>query len=141
MTQAAVDILLVEDNADDAQLTIRTLQKHRLTNALRHVQDGAEALEFLHGPEAPTQRPKLVILDLKLPKIDGFEVLGAIRSHPRTKSIPVVVMTSSKEDKDLAACYELGTNSYVVKPIEFGEFADAVARLGLYWMLTNSVPR
>lgn len=141
MTPGVVEILLVEDNADDAQLTIRTLQKHRLANSLRHVRDGEEALQFLHGPDAPSQQPKLVILDLKLPKVDGFEVLRALRTDPRTKLIPVVVMTSSKEDKDLAACYRLGTNSYVVKPIEFGEFADAVARLGLYWILTNSVPR
>ncbi|MCC6740393.1 MAG: response regulator [Planctomycetia bacterium] len=141
MTQGAVEILLVEDTPDDADLTIRTLRKHRLANALHHVQDGEEALRFLLGPEAPSPRPRLVILDLKLPKVDGFEVLRALRADPRTKTIPVVVMTSSREDRDLAKCYELGTNSYVVKPIEFGEFAEAVARLGLYWMLTNSVPR
>ncbi|MEK7469675.1 MAG: response regulator [Planctomycetota bacterium] len=141
MTSGIVDVLLVEDNPDDAELTIRTLRKHHLANALHHVCDGEEALRYLTGPEAHSPLPGLVILDLKLPKVDGFDVLRALRADPRTKSIPVVVMTSSREDKDLAKCYELGTNSYVVKPIEFGEFAEAVARLGLYWMLTNSVPR
>ncbi|KAF0243833.1 MAG: response regulator [Planctomycetota bacterium] len=141
MTQESVDILLVEDNPDDADLTIRTLRKHHLSNALRHVRDGEEALRFLLGPEAASPLPRLVILDLKLPKVDGFEVLRALRADPRTKTVPVVVMTSSREDKDLEKCYELGTNSYVVKPIEFGDFAEAVARLGLYWILTNSVPR
>jgi two-component system, response regulator len=141
MTTGIVEVLLVEDNPDDAELTIRTLRKHNLANALHHARDGEEALAYLMGSQAHSPLPRLIILDLKLPKVDGFEVLRALRASPRTKSIPVVVMTSSREDQDLKKCYELGTNSYVVKPIEFGEFAEAVARLGLYWMLTNSVQR
>lgn len=142
MNGEPIEILLVEDSPDDADLTIRTLHKHNLHNPLHHARDGEEALAFLHGSgEAgapPGPLPRLVILDLKLPKVDGFEVLRAIRAHARTRLIPVVVMTSSREEQDLVRSYELGTNSYVVKPIEFGEFAQAVAQLGMYWMIQNS---
>ncbi|MBI2921855.1 MAG: response regulator [Planctomycetes bacterium] len=140
-----IEILLVEDNPDDADLTIRTLKKHNLNNPLHHARDGEEALAILHGAEGsgvpPGPLPKLVILDLKLPKVDGFEVLRAIRAHPRTRLLPVVVMTSSREEQDLVRSYELGTNSYVVKPIEFGEFAHAVAQLGMYWIIRNASVR
>jgi len=145
MTGEPIDILLVEDNPDDAELTIRTLRKHNLHNRLTHARDGAEALEILLRPPdpgaAPGPLPRLVILDLKLPKVDGFDVLRAMRANPRTRTVPVVVMTSSREERDLIRSYELGTNSYVVKPIEFGAFADAVAQLGLYWLLLNTAVR
>lgn len=145
MSGEPVVILLVEDNPDDADLTIRTLRKHNVHNPLHHAHDGEEALAFLHGADGRTPPagplPRLVILDLKLPKVDGFEVLRAIRANPRTRLIPVVVMTSSREEGDLIRSYELGTNSYVVKPIEFGEFAHAVTELGMYWILLNASAR
>ena len=141
-----VEVLLVEDNPHDAELTLRALKKHNLANKLFHVKDGAEAIEFLFSQGAYTDRrvdsvPKVVLLDLKLPKLDGIEVLRKIKTDVRTKLTPVVVMTSSREDRDLKECYQLGVNGYVVKPVEFEGFALAVSQLGLYWLLLNETPR
>ena len=140
-----VEILLVEDNMSDAELTIRALRKVNLANKLVHVKDGAEALDFLfaHGEFADRdtqQVPKVVLLDLKMPKVDGIEVLREIKANEATKHIPVVIMTSSKEQQDIVNSYNLGVNSYVVKPVEFQNFAKAVSDLGLYWLLVNETP-
>jgi len=141
-----VEVLLVEDNPSDAELTLRALKKQNLANKLFHVKDGAEAIDFLFSQGAYADRrvkngPKVVLLDLKLPKVDGIEVLRRIKSDDRTKKIPVVVMTSSREDRDLNECYQLGVNGYVVKPVEFEDFARAVSQLGCYWLLLNETPR
>ncbi|HEU5145413.1 MAG TPA: response regulator [Chryseosolibacter sp.] len=143
--ESAVEILLVEDNASDAELTIRALKKKNLANSLIHLKNGAEALDFLfaRGPYAernPDKVPKVILLDLKMPKVDGLEVLAQIRADKRTEKIPVVVLTSSTEDPDIDACYALGVNSYIVKPVEFDNFSRAVADLGLYWLILNQVP-
>lgn len=137
-----VEILLVEDNPRDAELTIRALNKHKVSNHLVHVQDGAEALDFLFGRGTFTgrnteQRPRVVLLDLKLPKVNGLEVLRAIKSDERLRILPVVVVTSSSEDPDIKTAYELGANSYIVKPVEFDTFVEAMSHLGLYWLLIN----
>jgi two-component system response regulator len=133
-----VDILLVEDSDEDAELTIRSLRRKHITNNLQRALDGADALEILFG--AQQAAPKLVLLDLKLPKVDGLEVLRRIKSEPRTQAIPVVVLTSSREESDLVESYRLGVNSYIVKPVDFDKFAEAVAQLGLYWTLLNESP-
>jgi two-component system response regulator len=138
-------ILLVEDNADDEALTIRALEKNNIRNEVVVARDGEEALSYLFGRGAHEARdtsvlPQLVLLDLKLPKVDGLDVLQAIRADPRTKRLPVVILTSSKEDTDLLAGYELGANSYVRKPVNFTEFAEAVRQLGLYWLVLNEGP-
>ncbi len=140
-----VDILLVEDSDEDAELAIRALRKKRLVSALHRVRDGAEALDFLLAPELPGQRivrarPKVVFLDLKLPKIDGLDVLRRIKADPRTREIPVVVLTSSGEDRDLAESYRLGANSYIVKPVEFDKFMEAMEQIGSYWGVLNQYP-
>jgi two-component system response regulator len=140
-----VDVLLVEDNPDDAGLVIRELKKNHLGNKLIHLTDGAEALDFLFGRGKYAERkiedrPKLVLLDLKMPKVDGLQVLRAIRGDERTKFIPVVVMTSSREEKDIINSYSLGVNAYVVKPVGFDNFSKAVAELGLFWILVNQPP-
>ncbi len=145
MENAQVEILLVEDNADDAEMTIHALRKKNLANKLIHLQDGEEALDFLFGVgkfegRDVTIRPRLILLDLKMPKVDGMEVLSRVKSNDATKKIPVVILTSSKEDPDLSRCYELGANSYIVKPVEFDSFIHAVTELGMYWMLLNHPP-
>jgi two-component system, response regulator len=131
-----IEILLVEDNMDDADLTIRALKKRNLANNLMHLQDGAEVLDFIFSPEG-LNTPKLILLDLKMPKLSGIQVLETLKSDERTKTIPVVVLTSSKEEPDIKRCYKLGVNSYIVKPVEFDKFLDAVANLGVYWLLLN----
>ena len=144
MTNAnSVDILLVEDNANDAELAIRELKKHNLANNLFHVEDGEEALEYLFstgkysGAADSTRRPKLVLLDIQMPKVNGIEVLEKIKSNPNTKTIPVVILTSSKEHPDIQKCYALGANSYIVKPVDFDGFSSAIRNLGFYWLLLN----
>jgi len=143
VTNTAVDILLVEDNPTDAELTLRALKKHNLTNNVEWVKDGAAALDFLfrRGDYAVrgNSNPRVVLLDLRLPKVDGLEVLKQMRANEPTRLIPVVVMTSSKEERDVVASYQLGANSFVSKPVGFEEFARTVAELGLYWMLVNRV--
>ena len=141
-----VEILLVEDNPNDAELTIRSLKKNNLANNLEWVKDGAEALDFLFSTGGYLARnnlalPKVVLLDLRLPKVDGMEVLRRIRADQRTQHIPVVVLTSSKEDRDIAESYQLGVNSYVSKPVNFDEFVKAVTELGMYWLLLNKPPK
>ena len=141
-----VEILLVEDNPNDAELTLRALRKHHLANKVLHVKDGAEALEFLFANGAYDQRkventPRVILLDLKLPKVSGLEVLRKVKSDERTRVIPVVVLTSSREDRDLAECYALGVNSYIVKPVEFENFVRAVSDMGFYWLLLNQTAR
>jgi CheY-like chemotaxis protein len=142
----AVEILLVEDTAEDLELALRALQKSKLSNHIHVARDGAEAIEFIFGEGAYVGRkienvPKVILLDLKLPKIDGIEVLRRIKSDPRTKSIPVVVLTSSREQKDVVESYRLGVNSYIVKPVDFEGFAKAVRDLGMYWLLLNQPPK
>ncbi len=144
MNYNEVEVILVEDNPDDAALTIRALKKHNLANKLIHLKDGAEALAFMFATDEFASRnvenkPKVILLDLKMPKINGIEVLEKIKLDNRTRSIPVVVLTSSAEDPDIKKCYELGVNSYIVKPVEFDNFVKTVADLGLYWMLLNQV--
>jgi two-component system response regulator len=148
-TTTGVDILLVEDNPRDAELALRALKKHNLANRLVWVKDGAEALEFIFGsgPSGGTssngeifQRPKVILLDLKLPKLDGLEVLRRLKASEETKTIPVVVLTSSLEEQDIVRSYQLGVNSYVVKPVNFDNFSEAVAQPGMYWLLLNQPP-
>jgi two-component system response regulator len=138
----AVEILLVEDNPRDAELTIRALKKKNLANSLYHVEDGVEALDFLFARGRYSDRdinnaPKVVLLDLKLPRVDGLEVLTAIKADERTNSIPVVVVTSSTEDPDVKKAYQLGANSYVIKPIQFDAFMEAMVKVGIYWLMVN----
>jgi CheY-like chemotaxis protein len=140
-----VEILLVEDNPHDAELTLRALKKRNLANTIVWLKDGAEAADYLFGAPADLRLgaarwPRVILLDLKLPKIDGLELLRRLKADTRTKLIPVVVLTSSREEQDIAQTYQLGANSYVVKPVDFEKFSDAVAHLGLYWLLVNRPP-
>ena len=135
------DILLVEDNPADVELTLRALKAQNLANRVRVVNDGAEALDYLYPAEGePGPTPRLIVLDLKLPKVSGLEVLQRLKADGRLKLIPVVVLTSSQEERDLVESYRHGVNGYVVKPLNFGDFAKAVAELGLYWMMRNKAP-
>jgi len=134
-------ILLVEDNPDDVELILRVFKKHTIMNPIVVARDGAEALEHLMGPKAyDPSEIGFVLLDLKLPKVDGLEVLRRLRANEKTKLLPVVILTSSREDKDLIECYRLGTNSYVQKPIDFNQFSEAVKQVGLYWLIINVPP-
>ena len=139
-----LEVLLVEDDPNDLKLTLHAFQKHRFANTVHVARDGAEALEFVFrtGRYAgrPDGHPNLILLDLKLPLVDGTEVLRQLKAHAETRSIPVVVLTSSREDWDLAACYELGVNSYIVKPVNFDQFGEVVRHLGFYWLLVNQPP-
>jgi two-component system response regulator len=137
---------LVEDNPQDLELAVRALQKANVCNGIQVARDGAEALEFMFGEgqfagREPRDTPRLVLLDLKLPKIDGLEVLKRLKGDPRTRMVPVVMMTSSKEQRDVIESYQLGVNSYIVKPVNFGRFAEAVGNLGFYWLLLNHAPK
>ena len=146
MNKNSVDILLVEDNINDAELAIRELKKHNMANNLVHLSDGEQALEFIfahgkyNGERTIEHPPKLVLLDIQMPKVNGIEVLEKIKSDPRTRAIPVVILTSSKEDPDIKKCYQLGANSYIVKPVNFESFAEAIKNLGFYWLLLNQQP-
>lgn len=145
MENTQIEILLVEDNKSDAELTIRALRKKNVANSIIHLEDGAIALDFLFGNGAFENRninnkPKVILLDLKMPKVDGLEVLKRIKGDDFTKSIPVVVLTSSKENPDLEKAYSLGVNSYIVKPVEFEGFARAISDAAIYWMQINQLP-
>jgi len=140
-----VEILLIEDNRHETKLLIRNLRKNNLANHLLHLDDGAEALNFIFAKEKYSDRqvedcPRLILLDLKIPKVDGFEILKRIKSDPGTQSVPVVILTSSREEQDIVNSYKLGANSYIVKPVNFDSFSKAVTELGLYWMLLNVNP-
>ncbi len=143
--QNDIEILLVEDNPEDVEITLRAFKKRNLTNKIHVVEDGEEALEYLFATGAYHERdlnhrPKVILLDLKLPKVDGLEVLRRIRSDEGTKQIPVVVLTSSQEERDIVESYRLGVNSYIVKPVDFDKFLDTVSELGFYWLLLNKSP-
>jgi CheY-like chemotaxis protein len=141
-----VEVLLVEDSDQDAEMTLRALKKQNMANNVHRVEDGQEALHFLFATGPYSNRniksgPRVVLLDLKLPKVDGLEVLKRVKSDERTQMIPIVVMTSSKEDRDMVESYKLGVNSYITKPVEFEKFLEAVRQFGLYWLLVNKIPR
>lgn len=146
MNTQIIEILLVEDNPYDAELALNALQKRHLANSIHHVEDGAEALDFVFARGKYSGRqiengPKIILLDLKMPKVNGIEVLKQVKGDERTRKIPIVVLTSSKEDPDISTCYELGVNSYIVKPVDFDNFFKAVEDLGLYWLLLNQPPK
>jgi len=136
----SVDILLIEDNPDDAGLTLHALKKHNLARNLLHLQDGEEALRYLFTRDL-TSMPKVILLDLKMPKVDGMEILRQLKSDERRKVIPVVVLTSSKEERDILESYTLGVNAYVVKPVDFEKFAKAIADIGMFWLSLNQSPK
>jgi len=141
-----VEILIVEDNPSDAEMALRAFKKNKLTNKILVVEDGEEALDYLfckgqYAAKNKESRPKIILLDLKLPKVNGLEVLKEIKCHPETKIIPVIVLTSSKEESDIIESYQLGVNSYIVKPVDFEKFVEAVRDLGFYWLLLNQLPR
>lgn len=145
MQSRIVEILLVEDNPQDAEMTIRTLKKNNISNNIVHLEDGEQAIDYLfckgiYSERHITDFPKVVLLDIKMPKVSGIEVLRQIRENSITKSLPVVILTSSREDPDIKACYDLGVNSYIVKPVEFDDFSKTVNKLGLYWLLLNQSP-
>lgn len=141
-----VEILIVEDNPNDAEMAMRALKRNNLTNKVFVVTDGQEALDFLfsngkYNMRKNCMRPRMVLLDLKLPKVDGLEVLKELKENPETRIIPVIILTSSKEEKDLIESYKSGVNSYIVKPVDFEKFVDAVNELGMYWLLLNQQPQ
>jgi len=145
MNKTIIDVLLVEDNEDDAELTIRSLAKAGMANKLVHVKDGAEALDLLfskgqYAGNTLAGMPKVILLDIKMPRVNGIEVLKQLKTNDITKNVPVVIMTSSREQQDLLNSYNFGVNSYVVKPVEFIDFAKAVTELGMYWLLVNETP-
>ncbi len=146
MNTNSVEILLVEDNITDAELTIRELKKHNMANNLVHLKDGEEALDFIFGTgqyagiREIQHPPKVVLLDIQMPKVNGIEVLQKMKSDPSTRAVPIVILTSSKENPDIKKCYELGANSYIVKPVNFDGFAQAIKNLGFYWLLLNQPP-
>ena len=145
MNSREVDILLVEDNKDDLELALHALRRERLANRIQIARDGEEALDFLFcrgefADRSMDQQPRVFLLDLKLPKVDGLEVLKQIKEDARTKTIPVVILTSSKEERDLVSSYRLGVNSYIQKPVDFDQFRDTVKQLGLYWLVVNQAP-
>ncbi len=145
MTTSSVEILLVEDNPADVELALHALASYNLANRIEVARDGVQALDFLfrngaHANRPVDDQPKLILLDLKLPKVDGLEVLRKIKADPGTRTIPVVVVTSSREERDIIQSYQLGVNSYIVKPVDFAQFAEAVRQLGLYWLLLNQPP-
>lgn len=145
MHSPEIDILLVEDNKDDIELTLHSLRHERLANRIHVARDGVEALDFLFcrgefADRSIDHQPRLVLLDLKLPKLDGLEVLKQIKEDARTRTIPVVILTSSKEERDLVSSYKLGVNSYIQKPVDFDQFRDTVKQLGLYWLVVNQAP-
>lgn len=146
MQYSSIELLLAEDSIYDAELTIRELKKHNMANSLYHVNDGEEALEFIFatgryaGKRDVSLSPKLILLDIQMPKVNGLEVLERVRKDPRTSQIPVVILTSSKEDPDIKRSYTLGANSYIVKPVNFERFAEAIRNLGYYWLLLNQPP-
>lgn len=145
MTPETVRILLVEDNPNDVELTLHAFEKHRLANTIHVARDGQEALDYLFGsgedasPEVHA-RPNVILLDLKLPKVDGLEVLREIKAHATLRTVPIVILTSSREERDIVQSYDLGVNSYIVKPIDFDKFVETVQTLGLYWLLLNEPP-
>ena len=146
MAQEQVEILLAEDNPEEAEMTIRALRRNNLANQLHWVKDGAEALDYLFGTGEYAGRdtsrpPRLVLLDIKMPKVDGIEVLRRLKQDDATRRIPVVVMTSSNEERDVFESYRLGVNSYIVKPVQFDAFMETVAKIGMYWVLTNRTPQ
>lgn len=146
MVDSIVDILLIEDNPNDVELTMRALKKNNIVNNVHVIMDGAEALEYFFADgkyrgRDTNLRPKLVILDLKLPKVDGLEILRKVKSDESTKTIPVVVLTTSKEENDIVSSYKLGANSFIVKPVDFEKFITTVKELGMYWLLINEPPK
>ena len=145
MEGSGIEILLVEDNPADLELTLHALRTNNLANRIEVARDGEEALDFLfctgkHSARNPNQMPKLILLDLKLPKVDGMEVLRQVKANPKTKTIPITVLTSSKEGNDLSRCYELGVNSYIQKPVDFDRFREVVKQFSLYWLVVNTPP-
>jgi len=146
MSDNGIEILLVEDNPNDVELTLDALKENKLVNRVEVVRDGAEALDFIfcngkYSHRDMNHQPKLILLDLKLPKVTGLEVLQKIRTDPRTRMLPIVVLTSSREERDIVESYELGVNSYIVKPVDFEQFSEAVRYLGFYWLLLNQPPQ
>ena len=140
-----IEILLIEDNPRDVELTLRAFKKSNFSNRIHVIEDGAEAIEFLFPEDADNNGlllpgPKLILLDLKLPKVSGLEILKRLKSDQRTKMIPVVILTSSRQEQDIITSYELGVNSYIIKPIDFTKFVDSVTHLGMYWLLMNQYP-